>query len=194
MKHANKRLLFTIDTDTEPREAEKAHIQQRKHGRPVLQISKQLTSEQIINIVEKHRGYKHWIDLLHLIAVQESARGAVHDHIIHSTDDASVLDTIATSGIATPETLITLQKSNSESARKHAYFALLRLSLDQADTAEFQRVIAAHSGPSLDDASVRAFVAAHRRVPASILKKLTLDSVNFVQQTALTRLEKKNPQ
>lgn len=179
---------FTIGANSSPKDTQIAYSHQLDDGATCIQLDQVLTSGDLLRLLETHRGFQHWPELLQMIAMHHAASGAVHEQIINTTADSSVLSAIATSGIATRTTLAQLAKSNSESVREHAKLALLSLSLNSADPATFEQLLAAHAGSSLDDATIRALVAAHQDAPSYILKRLENDPINFVRETAVARL------
>ncbi len=190
---SDPRKMIHVHVDSNPKELDAAYATASELDLPTLELDNLLTAEQLISLVRRNKRYKrsrHWDHLMEAIVNHPAAPGAVHDYILSSINDLNTWNAIATSGNATRNTLEVIATSKARGTRDHARFALLSLSLNDANLAEFERLLDRHAGSGIDDAAVRAFLASHTKTPIAIVEKLSCDSVGFVRQAALSRLSK----
>jgi hypothetical protein len=175
-----------VDTDVAPRELERLF---EKTGVLNIEVDGRAPSDGLMVLARKHRGHRHWLPLLQILATHPSADDALLLFMLQSTDDPGVLNAIATSGRASALVLGKLAGSRHRSVREHAKLAALRLELGTATETRFRELLKEHRGEDEQEIAVRALLAVHPRTPRDVLEELAKDEADFIQEAVSARLE-----
>lgn len=178
-----------MDVGCRRREIERRYAAARRAGQPCFKLNPCFSGKDLLSILEEHAGARYFTELLHVLAAHPRATGRLLEAILEHSDDAGVLNAVATSPGASVKILRRLQKSGIKSVAEHAELGLLHRKMVTAKAAEIRQLLERFSGDEGIALGVRGMIAAHKRTPAVILRKLKEDPADFVGELALENLE-----
>lgn len=137
---------------------------------------------------DTHREAEYYAELIYAVISDPRVEEQWMLDLARASEDAGVLNTMATSGRASRAVLQVLAESSMEDVRQHAELGLIREDLPKMSAADLDEILDLHAGVGGNDMGVRQLIAIHEGTPDSVLRRLAKDTVDFIREAAETNL------
>jgi hypothetical protein len=178
-----------LDLSTTVRDLQRWYASARRES---LQLSRTLTSGDLVALLKRHRDRRYSDALFSIIVTCPIATPEVLQAALTASDDASsVQSAIATRRDVPRSLLLHLRKSQYRSVRHHAELALISDKIATGVPARtIKELLAKYPGDGGIDLGVRAVIAASVKTPQRLLQRLTDDDADFIAAAARKTLRR----